>query len=119
MTPRVRPAIGKEELAALIEKNRGHLSRVAFESGVPRRRLYDAVYRHGLEPAVARARRAASEVPDWLRRTRAAVEEELLMALQGLTADEILDLLETSVHAAETREPGALAAYLAEQANLT
>lgn len=47
------------------------------------------------------------------------MNEELKQALQGMTADEIRDLLETSVHAGEIRDPEGLAAYIESQVNLS
>jgi hypothetical protein len=47
------------------------------------------------------------------------VQDELKQALQGLSANEIQELLETSVHAGEVRDPEGLAAYLEAQVNLS
>lgn len=48
---------------------------------------------------------------------RCPVPEELLNALQGMTAEQIRELIETSVHAGEVRDAEGLAAYLEAQAN--
>lgn len=44
---------------------------------------------------------------------------EMLEAIRGMTRDEILDMLEASVHAEAIRDPEALADFLIDQSALS
>ncbi len=44
--------------------------------------------------------------------------DEVIELLRGMSAEEIRELIETSAHAGDVRDPEGLAAFLAEQAAL-